>query len=87
MPAAHPSLGGWDLDGSRRRFRIGDPRLADRVADNNDKYDPTESEGLRIGRNFGVLTDIQTGPDGTLYLVSLSKGAVYQISRAEPVGT
>jgi len=56
-----------------------DSRLADRVADNLDKFDLTESESLLIGRDFGITTDIQTSPRGTLYVVSLSNGAVYEI--------
>ena len=55
--------------------------LQDRVADNLAKFDITESEELLIGRNFGVGTDIQTGPNGNLYVVSLSNGAVYEIFR------
>ena len=42
----------------------------------------TESESLLFGRNFGTATDIQTGPDGHLYVVSLSKGTIYEIERA-----
>jgi hypothetical protein len=30
---------------------------------------------------FGVVTDIETGPDGHLYVVSLSDGAIYEIAR------
>ena len=41
----------------------------------------TESESLLFGRNFGVGTDIHTGPDGNLYVVSLDHGAVYEIHR------
>jgi hypothetical protein len=65
----------------RRTLKFEDPRLADRVADNLAKFDITESETLLWGTNFGIVTDIHTGPDGKLYLVSLSKGAVYQVSR------
>ena len=61
------------------RSRI--PRLADRVADNTAKHDPTESETLRFGTGFGVGTDIQTGPNGNLFVVSLSNGAIYEIHR------
>ena len=50
------------------------------MADNVAKFDITESETLLWGTNFGIVTDIHTGPDGKLYLVSLSKGAVYRIS-------
>jgi hypothetical protein len=58
-----------------------DPRLNDRVADNVCKFDDTESETLLFGRNFGVATDLQTGPNGTLFVVSLSNGAIYEIFR------
>src|SRR5262249_43538672 len=54
-----------------------DPRLADRVADNADKFDLTESESLLFGRDFGITSDIQTTPRDTLCVVSLSNGAVY----------
>jgi len=54
------------------------------VADNLDKFDVTESESILIGKNFGIATDIQTGPDGNLYVVSLSNGAVYRISGQQP---
>ena len=53
------------------------------MADNTDKFSITESESLLFGSNFGVVTDIQTAPDGTLYVVSLSKGTVYQIRRTK----
>lgn len=71
----------FDLTGNRRRIAVDDPRLEDRVADNTAKFDATESESILFGRDFGVGTDIQTGPDGHLYVVSLSGGAVYEIYR------
>jgi len=74
-----------------------DPRLADHVADNGIfpppvgtgagtagyKYTGQESESLLIGQNFGVTTDIKTGPDGGLYVVSNTDNTVYRISRAQ----
>jgi hypothetical protein len=42
-----------------------------------DLFDIGESESLR----FGAGTDIQTGPNGNLYVVSLSNGAMYEVSR------
>ena len=51
------------------------------MADNVAKFEITESESLLIGRNFGVGTDIETGPNGNLYVVSLSNGAIYEIYR------
>jgi glucose/arabinose dehydrogenase len=71
----------FNLTGNRRAIGVDDPRLEDRVADNIHKWEITESESLLIGRNFGVGTDIQQGPDGDLYIVSLSHQAIYRISR------
>jgi hypothetical protein len=60
---------------------VDDPRLQDRVADNLGKFDITESESLLFGTDFGVGTDIRTGPNGNLYVVSLTHGAIYEIFR------
>ena len=86
MGAATPLLEGgylfhFNLTGNRRKIAVDDPRLEDRVADNLAKHEITESESLLIGRNFGVVTDIETGPNGNLFVVSLSNGAVYEIFR------
>ena len=84
--AARPTLDAgyllrFNLSESRRSLAFSDPRLADRVADNTAKFDPTESETLRFGTGFGVGTDILTGPNGNLFVVSLSNGAIYEIHR------
>jgi glucose/arabinose dehydrogenase len=70
-----------NLTGNRRKIGVDDPRLQDRVADNLCKFDITESESLLFGRNFGVATDIQTGPNGNLFVVSLDKGSIFEIFR------
>ena len=98
MGAARPFLGGYlfrfDLSADRREIEPSDPRLADRVADNNFatpmSIDPTESGSLLFGTGFGIVTDILTGPDGNLYAVSLTNGeppfttggAIYVVGRA-----
>jgi uncharacterized repeat protein (TIGR01451 family) len=69
----------FKLNADRQHFALSDPRLADRVADNVDKFDQTESESLLIGKDFGITTDIQTAPNGNVFVVSLSNGAVYEI--------
>ncbi len=84
MGAATPLLEGgylfhFNLTGNRRKIGVDDPRLEDRVADNLAKHEITESESLLVGRNFGVVTDIETGPNGNLYVVSLSNGAIYEV--------
>lgn len=86
MAAARPTLAGghlfhFNLTGNRRKIGVDDPRLEDRVADNLAKFDITESESLLIGTDFGVGTDIQASPSGTLYVVSLTRGEVYEIFR------
>jgi glucose/arabinose dehydrogenase len=87
--AARPFLKGgylfrFKLTADRQDLTFTDPLLADRVADNLDKFDITESESLLIGTDFGVTSDIQTGPNGHLFVVSLSNGAIYEIFRAAP---
>jgi glucose/arabinose dehydrogenase len=82
--AATPNLEGgylfrFELTGNRRTIAVDDPRLEDRVADNLAKHEITESESLLFGRNFGIATDIQTGPNGNLFVVSLSNGAIYEV--------
>ncbi len=71
----------FNLTGNRRKIGVDDPRLEDRVADNLCKFDLTESESLLIGRNFGTVTDIQTGPNGNLFVVSIDTGSVFEIFR------
>ena len=71
----------FNLTGNRQKIGVDDPNLEDRVADNLDFHDLTESESLLIGRDFGVVTDIKTGPNGNLYVVSLDQGTVYEIFR------
>jgi len=71
----------FDLTGNRRMVAVHDPRLEDRVADNLGKHEITESESLLVGRHFGVATDVETGPNGNLFVVSLTNGAIYEIFR------
>src|SRR3989442_13104578 len=54
----------FKLTADRSDLLLTDQRLQDRVADNLDKFDVTESESLLIGRDFGITTDIQTSPRG-----------------------
>jgi hypothetical protein len=53
------------------------------VADNLTKFDITESETLLFGTDFGVASDVQSGPDGNIYVVSISHGSVYEIFRSK----
>jgi aldose sugar dehydrogenase len=79
------TLGGplfrFNLTGNRQKVGVDDPRLADRVADNLTFHEMTESESLVFGTDFGIVTDIETGPNGNLFVVSLDQSAVYEIRR------
>src|SRR5262249_27011516 len=81
----------FKFDRSRMHFAFSDRRLRDRVDDNDYKFDEGQSGSLVAGENFGIVTNIVTGPDGNLYVTSLTNGAVYMISRkvtapARPAG-
>lgn len=54
--------------------------LADLVADNL-----TERNSLRLGTDFGALTDLQIGPDGAVYATSIGEGTIYRLV-PEPTG-
>ncbi len=71
----------FNLTGNRRKIGVDEPGLEDRVDDNVEFGEPLESEPLEIGERFGIVTDIKTGPNGNLFVVSLSDGNIYEISR------
>ncbi len=93
MGAAVPVMDGgylfhFNLTGNRRMIGVDDPRIEDRVADNLEKHNFSggtlgivESESFRFGRDFGIATDITTGPNGNLFVVSLSRNTVYEVYR------
>jgi aldose sugar dehydrogenase len=49
--------------------------LKDRIANNY----VDELTNNMFGKNFGVISDITVGPDGYLYIVSLTRGEIYRI--------
>lgn len=68
-------------------FDFGDDEaLSDLVDDNESKGDLGESEDYVVGTGFGIVTHIVQGPDGMLYVSSLSNGAVYRVGPADEVG-
>lgn len=85
---SHQQVGGnggglyrFKLSNNRKKVDVDDHRLADGVADNLAKFEGTESETILIGKGFGITPSIEQGPDGNLYVVSLTDGAIYKISR------
>ncbi len=80
------------FDGHLYRFKLtpdrmdldlsADPELNNsRVIEDIDKWDITGSENFLFGKGFGITTEILTGPNGNLFVVSLTNGAVYEIFR------
>jgi glucose/arabinose dehydrogenase len=74
------SLYRFKLSRNRQKVDVDDPKLAEGVADNLAKFEGTESESLIIGRGFGTTPSIEQGPDGNLYVVSVTDNVIYKIS-------
>lgn len=64
----HGRLYHFELNENRDAFEFKDSRLQDFVVDNEQ-----EMEEIIFGENLGIITDIKTGPDGFLYIVSMVK--------------
>ena len=63
----------FDLNDDRTELDLDSP-LDDKVADSAD-----ESEDVTFAYGFDIVTDLEVGPDGYLYVVSLGQGAIYRI--------
>ena len=68
----------FNITENRAGLKLDGP-LADRVAD-----EVEELENIIFGKGFGVITDLQVGPDGYLYVLVYDKddGRIYRISPA-----
>jgi glucose/arabinose dehydrogenase len=65
----------FPLDGTRTGFDVsGIPGLGDLVADSS-----TERDAVRFGQGFGLVSDLEMGPDGHLYVVSLTLGSIFRV--------
>jgi hypothetical protein len=71
----------FDLAGNRRDLSLSGRDLRDRVDDNSAKFVPNESQRLVIGEGFGVITDVESGPNGSLFVSSIEHGTVYEVFR------
>jgi len=64
----------FELNENRDGFEFTSSFLQDNVINKNETMDE-----IIIGTGFGCVTDIERGPDGFLYVVSLSEGTVFRI--------
>ena len=70
----------FDLNEERTELVLEGP-LADKVAETRD----TGIEDIVFAEGFGGISDLEVGPDGYLYVVSLGHGAIYRILPAADV--
>ncbi len=62
------------LNGARDGFVLSG-NVADQV------FDPTDTLSLiQFGSGFGAVTDIETGPDNAVYVLSLTNATIYRLS-------
>ena len=73
----------FKLNQDRTGFIFNNPSLADLVAnitqlDGESKNEPMDE--ILFGTGFGCITDLKFGPDGFLYVSSITSGAIYRIT-------
>ena len=74
----------FKLNTERTGFIFSDPNLKDLVVnidpENNSGYLHEKMDEILFGINFGVATDLEFGPDGAMYVVSIMDGTIYRIT-------
>ena len=70
-------------NGNIYRFNLNEQRTGF-IFNSSDLQDNTlnigeSNEEILFGTGFGAITDVEEGPDGFLYIVSLSNGKIYRI--------
>jgi glucose/arabinose dehydrogenase len=71
----------FDLGPARWTLKLTAKKLRDRVDDNSERFVLNQSQRLVIGDGFGIITDVEAGPSGRLYVCSLDQGTVYEVFR------
>ena len=64
----------FDLNSDRNEFVFTNPDLQDKVVNIGESLDE-----IIFGEGFGCITDLEIGPDGLLYAVSLSEGTIFRM--------
>ena len=69
------------LNEDRTDFIFQSQHLQDKVVNimDNSSGESESMEEILFGKNFGLVSDIEFGPDGGLYVVSLLDGTIYRI--------
>jgi glucose/arabinose dehydrogenase len=70
----------FEVNSQRNGFKFDNATqagLADLVVD-----DKKDLSSIIFGQGFGGISDIKTGPDGLLYIVSIENGVIYKVHQA-----
>ena len=72
----------FELDPTRQSFDFTAPELQDKIADNQPDSCADELSELIFGSGvgLGLITDLENGPDGRLYVVQYSSGTVTRVA-------
>jgi glucose/arabinose dehydrogenase len=76
----------FEVNEDRTGLTFHDPRLLDLVADPVEEEEggkANELSSIIFGEGFGRITDIETGPDGLLYILTYEDGKIYRISKGQ----
>ena len=79
----HGNIYRFELNQDRTGFVFNDPALADLVVNiiqTNGESKKESMDEILFGTGFGCITDLKFGPDGFLYVASISSGAIYRIT-------
>ena len=71
----------FEVNGNRTGMMFQDSRLLDLVADPVKEGENSELSSIILGEGFGQITDIETGPDGLLYILTYEDGKIYRIAK------
>jgi aldose sugar dehydrogenase len=70
----------FELSKDRTELAFPDGLLADKITDTNEELLETNRDAsLVFAEGFGIISDIQVGHDGYLYILSFDKGSSYRI--------
>jgi glucose/arabinose dehydrogenase len=58
---------------------VADAAVDDDPADDLEQPDNRLQAGLLVGTGFGIVSDLETGPDGSVYALNRSGGEVYRV--------
>ncbi|HEU5487256.1 MAG TPA: PQQ-dependent sugar dehydrogenase, partial [Candidatus Nitrosotalea sp.] len=72
----------FQLNQNRDGFVFNSPQLKDNEVNIGDSM-----KEIVFATNFGCISDVVTGPDGLLYVTSLSDGTIYRIVPQSDIGS